>query len=159
MERLRYLFSDENRLNLITNGKNLGFAAGCNAGLAASTQPYILFLNPILQENSLQRMVQVLESDSHIGMVAVFLSTRMVPNKAAGGVQFLHRGGLLCAPLGYIAWRDTGHSCSLIFIWIKPLPQSPVEVEAISGLMMLVRREAIDDVGSWNKIIFYIAKI
>lgn len=39
------------------------------------------------------------------------------------------------------------------------MPQAPIEVEAISGALMLVRREAIDDVGSWDENYFYIARI
>ena len=75
VEKLKDNFSQEDHLNLIATGKNSGFAAGCNVGLAASTQPYILFLNPdcILNADSLQRMVQVMESDPHIGMVGGYL--------------------------------------------------------------------------------------
>jgi len=64
------------RIQIIRLPDNRGFAAGCNTGLSASTQPYILFLNPdcILQENSLQRMVQVMESDPRIGMVGGYLA-------------------------------------------------------------------------------------
>src|SRR5687768_17365651 len=75
IEKLIDCLPKENRLNLIATGKNSGFAAGCNVGLAASTQPYILFLNPdcVLSTGSLQRMVQVMESDPHIGMVGGYL--------------------------------------------------------------------------------------
>jgi len=33
----------------------------------------------------------------------------------------------------------------------KPLPSQPIEVEAISGACMLVKREAIEDVGQWDE--------
>jgi GT2 family glycosyltransferase len=33
----------------------------------------------------------------------------------------------------------------------QPLPEVPVEVEAISGACMLVRREAVEDVGLWDE--------
>ena len=33
----------------------------------------------------------------------------------------------------------------------QPLPDAPVEVEAISGALMLVRREAMADVGPWDE--------
>ena len=59
-------FSLENRLCIIRSESNIGFAAGCNKGLNAATQPYILFLNPdcMLQSGTLKHLVQVLESDS-----------------------------------------------------------------------------------------------
>ncbi|TXI40347.1 MAG: glycosyltransferase, partial [Nitrosomonas sp.] len=68
-------FSADNHLRIVRLNSNVGFAAGCNIGLAAATQPYILFLNPdcILQENSLQRMMQVMESDPRIGMIGGYL--------------------------------------------------------------------------------------
>ena len=33
----------------------------------------------------------------------------------------------------------------------QPLPERPVEVEAISGACMMARREAVDDVGLWDE--------
>ena len=68
------------RVNIIRNGQNLGFAAACNIGARASIASTLLFLNPdsVLAEGSLRRMMDVLESDSSIGMV----------------------GGLLCNPDG-----------------------------------------------------------
>jgi len=33
----------------------------------------------------------------------------------------------------------------------QPLPDHPIEVEAISGACMLVKREAVDDVGLWDE--------
>jgi GT2 family glycosyltransferase len=33
----------------------------------------------------------------------------------------------------------------------QPLPDRPIEVEAISGACMLVKREAMDDVGQWDE--------
>jgi GT2 family glycosyltransferase len=36
----------------------------------------------------------------------------------------------------------------------QPLPDRPIEVEAISGACMLVRREAVADVGGWDENYF-----
>ncbi len=68
------------RVTIIRNGQNLGFAAACNIGARASNASTLLFLNPdsVLAVGSLRRMMDVLESDSSIGMV----------------------GGLLCNPDG-----------------------------------------------------------
>lgn len=157
MEQLRYCFSDENRLNLITTGKNPGFAAGCNTGLSASTQPYTLFLNPdcILSSGSLRRMVQVLESDPHIGMVGGYLIN---PDGSEQG------GGRRAIPSPWRAFVRAFGLYRLEKYWPQlffdfhldkqPLPHAPIEVEAISGALMLVRREAINDVGPWDENYF-----
>ncbi|MBX9895511.1 MAG: glycosyltransferase family 2 protein [Nitrosomonas sp.] len=147
----------ESRLQVVRLENNIGFAAGCNAGLSASTQPYILFLNPdcILQENSLQRMVQVLESDPRIGMVGGYLVN---PDGSEQG------GGRRAIPTPWRAFVRAFGLYRLAKYWPKvffdfhldqqPLPQEPVEVEAISGALMLVRRQAIDNVGSWDEQYF-----
>ncbi len=107
-------FTAEAPLKLILTSRSAGFAAGCNIGLNASTQPYVLFLNPdcILEENSLQRLVHVLESDPCIGMVGGYLVNPKAPSKVVDGGLFLHLGVLLA----YIAWKNTGRNYSLIFI-------------------------------------------
>lgn len=147
-------FSTEDRLQVVRLDSNVGFAAGCNVGLNASTQPYILFLNPdcILEENSLRRLVQVLESDPHIGMVGGYLIN---PDGSEQG------GGRRAIPTPWRAFVRAFGLYHLEKYWPQlffdfhlhkqPLPQAPIEVEAISGALMLARREAINDVGSWDE--------
>ena len=147
-------FSTENRLQVVRLDRNVGFAAGCNVGLNASTQPYILFLNPdcILEENSLRRLVQVLESDPHIGMAGGYLIN---PDGSEQG------GGRRAIPTPWRAFVRAFGLYHLEKYWPQlffdfhlhkqPLPQAPIEVEAISGALMLARREAINDAGSWDE--------
>lgn len=157
LSELESCFSSENRLQIIRQISNTGFAAGCNTGLKASTQPYILFLNPdcILSTGSLQRMIQVMKSDARIGMVGGYL-TNPDGSEQSGGRRaiptpwraFVRASGL---------YRLAKYWPQLFFdfhLHNQPLPQVPVEVEAISGALMLVRREAIDDVGSWDENYF-----
>lgn len=150
-------FAADSHLQIVSLESNAGFAAGCNIGFGTSTQPYVLFLNPdcILQENSLQRMVQVLESDSHIGMVGGYLTN---PDGSEQG------GGRRAIPSPWRAfvrafglYRLERYWPQLFFDYHldkKPLPHTPIEVEAISGALMLVRRQAIDDVGLWDENYF-----
>ncbi|WP_374565446.1 glycosyltransferase family 2 protein [Nitrosomonas sp.] len=157
LTELEQRFSSNERFQTIRLPHNRGFAAGCNTGLSASTQPYILFLNPdcILQENSLQRMVQVLESDPRIGMVGGYLVN---PDGSEQG------GGRRAIPTPWRAFVRAFGLYRLAKYWPKvffdfhldqqPLPQEPAEVEAISGALMLVRRQAIDDAGSWDEQYF-----
>lgn len=145
------------KLHIVRLHDNVGFAAGCNAGFKLSTQSLILFLNPdcILQENSMQRMVQVIESDTHIGMVGGFLVN---PDGSEQG------GGRRAIPTPWRAFVRAFGLYRLEKFWPylfldfhlnnKPLPHGPIEVEAISGALMLVKREAIDDVGLWDENYF-----
>lgn len=150
-------FPTEKNLQIIRLNSNTGFAAGCNTGLKASTQPYILFLNPdcILSTGSLQRMIQVMESDARVGMAGGYL-TNPDGSEQSGGRRaiptpwraFVRAAGL---------YRLAKYWPQLFFdfhLHNQPLPQVPIEVEAISGALMLVRREAIDDVGPWDENYF-----
>lgn len=157
IEELVHCFPADSRLKIIATGKNSGFAAGCNIGLSASTQPYILFLNPdcMLSPGALQRMIQVMESDPHIGMVGGYLVN---PDGSEQG------GGRRAMPSPWRAFVRAVGLYRLEKYWPQlffdfhlnkqPLPHTPVEVDAISGALMLVRREAIDDVGSWDENYF-----
>ena len=154
LAELETQFPTESRLKLIHTGANLGFAAGCNIGINAATSPYILFLNPdcLLKDNALQRMIQVLESDPHIGMVGGYLIN---PDGTEQG------GGRRAIPT---PWRSFVRAFGLyrlekywpqlffdFHLHQQPLPQIPIAVEAISGALMLVRREAIESVGNWDE--------
>ena len=154
LAELETRFPSENRLKQIHTGMNLGFSAGCNIGLNAATTPFILFLNPdcIPEDDAIQRLLQVMKSDPHIGMVGGRLIN---PDGTEQG------GGRRAIPT---PWRSFVRAFGLyrlekywpqlffdFHLHQQPLPQTPVPVEAISGALMLVRREAIESVGNWDE--------
>lgn len=151
---LRQRFSTENHLQIIRLPHNIGFSAGCNQGIIAATEPYILFLNPdcILNPGALHRMMQAMQSDPQIGMVGGYLIN---PDGTEQG------GGRRAIPTPWRAFVRAFGLHHLAKFWPQlffdfhldkqPLPHAPAEVEAISGALMLVRREAIEDVGSWDE--------
>ncbi len=154
MDMLAAQFAAEPRLVMLCETKNLGFAAGCNLGLGLATQAHLLFLNPdcILGAGSLRRMVEVLDSDSSVGMVGGLL-TNLDGSEQGGGRRavptpwrsFVRAFGLA---------RLSNRWPRLFFdfhLHKQPLPNAPIDVEAISGALMLVRRAAIDDVGLWDE--------
>ena len=157
LEHCRQRFSMEPRLNIIHNTANLGFAAACNIGLARATQPYVLFLNPdcILGEDSLRRLVQVLEANPGVGMAGGLL-VNPDGSEQAGGRRaiptpwrsFVRAFGL------YRLQRYWPHLFFDFHLHRQPLPVAPIEVEAISGAAMLVRREALKNVGTWDESYF-----
>jgi GT2 family glycosyltransferase len=106
----------------------------------------------MLQSGTLKHLVQVLESDSTIGMVGGYLTN---PDGSEQG------GGRRAIPSPWRAFVRAFGLYHLEKYWPKiffdfhlhkqPLPQESIEVEAISGALMLVRREAIEDVGVWDE--------
>lgn len=143
----------EERVKLILNPTNLGFAAACNIGVLASDADRLLFLNPdsMLTSGALSRMLKVLDSDQSIGMVGGLLSNPDGSEQAGGRRVFPTPKRAFMRAFGLSRLSKKFPSIFSDFLLHKePLPAAPVPVEAISGACMLVKREAINDVGMWD---------
>lgn len=146
--------NDLPEINIIRNSKNLGFSAACNIGIKVSSGSYKLFLNPDCSfvPGSIGRLLNCLQSSEQVGMVGGVLvnpdgseqagARRSVPTpwrsfvRAFGLTRFRNR------------WPRLFDDFNL---HQQPIPDQPIEVEAISGACMLVKNEAIDEVGLWDE--------
>lgn len=152
--QLEAAFLSEPKLLVVRNRKNLGFAAGCNIGSKQVTGKYSLFLNPdcVLEPGSVKQLLETLERYPDVGMVGGLL---LNPN----GTE--QPGGRRAVPT---PWRSFVRAFGLsrfadrwprlffdFHLHKQPLPTHPIEVEAISGACMLVRRAAMHDVGHWDE--------
>jgi GT2 family glycosyltransferase len=157
LELLESCFDGEPRLQTLRNKENLGFAAACNLGLAPCTERHILFLNPdcVLVTGSLQQMVDTLEADPDAGMVGGLLLNTDGSEQGGGrrAVPTPWRSFVRAVGLNRFAnrWPRLFYDFHL---HKQPLPEHPIQVEAISGALMLVRREAMDEVGAWDESYF-----
>lgn len=150
LARLDASCRSEGRLRVVRNRQNLGFAAASNIGAKAASGRYLLFLNPdcFLEPESLARLIQAIEANPQTGMAGGLL---LDPDGAEQG------GDRRAAPTpGRSLVRAFGlshlaHRWPRLFfdfhLHKQPLPDGPIEVEAISGACMLVRREALEEVG------------
>lgn len=141
-------------IRVIRNPANVGFAAACNIGIGASSAPFLLFLNPdcVVQPGAVSILLAALQSADRVGMVGGLLlnedgseqggARRAVPTpwrsfvRAFGLHRFAHR------------WPKLFYDFHL---HKQPLPEGPIEVEAISGACMLVKRAAVEEVGLWDE--------
>jgi len=133
---------------------NVGFAAGCNVGWRHGRSPYVLFLNPdaVIDGNSINRLVTVLEEDLHVGAVApkirnddgsLAYSLRRFPRVISDYAQalFLHR----------IFPRQP---------WTDELIRDPRcydrrwTPEWVSGACLMVRRNVLEELGGWDERFF-----
>ncbi|MEK7785847.1 MAG: glycosyltransferase family 2 protein, partial [Chloroflexota bacterium] len=147
-------FADEPRLRILHNETNLGFATACNIGFKSGTGEFVLFLNPDcrLAEGAVSELLRALQSDLAAGMVGGLLAN---PDGSEQG------GGRRAVPTPWRSFVRAFGLSRLASRWPKlffdfhlhkqPLPDRPIEVEAISGACMLVKREAIEDVGLWDE--------
>ena len=150
-------FLQEQKLHVIRNSHNLGFAAACNIGYQASQSEYVLFLNPdcVLATDAVAEMLKVLQTETTVGMVGGLLIN-------PDGTEQV--GGRRAIPTPWRSFVRAFGLSGLSTRWPKlfsdydlhqqPLPTKAIEVEAISGACMLVKREAVTDVGLWDEKYF-----
>jgi GT2 family glycosyltransferase len=126
------------RIRITENHANLGFSRGNNQVLDQVQGEYILFLNPdcMIQPDTLEKLVSVLESAPDIGMVGP-----MVRNMDGSEQRGCRRK--IPTPLSAVTKNFNMN--------MEPLPNHPIDVEAISGAFMLVRRSVFDTVGAWDE--------
>jgi GT2 family glycosyltransferase len=144
------------RLMIIENDDNLGFARGNNVAVAYTQAPYLLFLNPdcIVGPETLPRMLEFMESTPAAGMSGCIVrdpsgdeqvaSRRVIPDPWIGLARLLRIERVWP---GMLAGKRLDRTN-------EPLPARPIEVEAISGAFMLVRRRAMEDVGLMDEEYF-----
>jgi len=154
LAKLETLFSADQRIKVVRNRENLGFAAGCNIGVAHSSGGYLLFLNPdcVLEPDSVKDLLRVLDDHQDVGMVGGLLLNPDGTEQAGGrrAVPTPWRSFVRAFGLSRFAARWP----RLFFdfhLHKQPLPSHPIEVEAISGSCMLVRRAAMQSVGLWDE--------
>lgn len=134
-------------VRVISNGINRGFAKANNQGIRASTGRYILLLNPdtVLMPGALERLVEYLEANPAAGAVG----PRMHGPRGETLESFSHFPGprLLARGVAIVLtgkyYRDE-HLKSL----------EPRQVDWVGGACLMVRREALEQVGLLDEKFF-----
>jgi GT2 family glycosyltransferase len=150
-------FATHTNLTILRSKVNAGFATGCNRGAGVATEPVFLFLNPdcILAPGSLRTLVAALHSDPNVGMVGGLLTDDR--GREQGGarrsVPTPWRSFVRGFGLGRLAWLAP-RLFSDFYLHRQPLPRSAVDVEAVSGALVMVSREAFEDAGPWDEGFF-----
>lgn len=147
-------FADEPRVKFVRNNVNLGFAAACNIGFTHAKGDSLLFLNPDcrLDEAAVPELLRALQADATVGMVGGLL-TNLDGSEQGGGRRAVPTPWRsLVRAFGLSRFADRWPRLLFDFhLHKQPLPSQSIEVEAISGACMFVKREAIEDVGLWDE--------
>jgi N-acetylglucosaminyl-diphospho-decaprenol L-rhamnosyltransferase len=130
---------------------NRGFAAGSNRGIEAGQAPFVLLLNPdaSMLPGALAALEATADANPRAGIIGALVQS------ADGSVQAGSYGRFpsLVSTAGLRLWR----------IWqrlrgnagLAPrAPRSTTQVDWVTGAAMLVRREAIDQVGPLDEGFF-----
>lgn len=150
IEALADTFTGDDRLRILRNSDNLGFARGCNAASAHFQSPYQLFINPdcIVEPSSVGTLIATLESTPNAGMAGPLLMNPDGSEQPGGrrGVPTPWRSFVRAFGLSRLNERYP-RLFSDFLLHKQPLPDRPADVEAISGACMLVRHEVVRQVG------------
>ena len=140
-------------VTVIRSGANLGYGGGANRGVAATTTPYVLVLNPdvVVAPGSTKVLVDVLDHEPRVGLVAPRIDTpdgdlypnvRRFPDLASSaGHAFLH-----------FVWPSNPWSRRYKMLdWDHA---SAADVDWVAGTHFLVRRTAWDEIGGFDEDFF-----
>jgi len=150
-----YLSPNFPAVRFIANKENLGFAKACNQGLKIARGKYILFLNPdtIIPEDCFQKCISFFDSHPQAGALGI----RMLD----GSGKFLKESKR--------SFPSPLTSLYKLFGLAKIFPRSAVfsnyhlgnldenkdhEVDVLAGAFLMVKKEVLDKVGSFDEIFF-----
>lgn len=132
------------------NTRNLGFSIAVNQGLQAANAHYSLVINPdcICTPESIADLCAALRANPQAGMAGPMLLNLNGTEQAGGrrAIPTPWRSLVRVLKLSFLAKRYP-RLFSDFLLHHQPIPLAPCEVEAISGACMLVKREALIDVG------------
>ena len=152
--QLEAMLPGERKLKIVHGRENVGFAAGCNIGVAHSSGEYLLFLNPdcVLEPDSVKHLLRVLGDHQDVGMVGGLLLNPDGTEQPGGRRTVPTPWRSLVRAFGLSCFADRWPRLFFDFhLHKQPLPVHPIEVEAISGACMLVKRAAMRSVGHWDE--------
>ena len=129
-------------IHLIANKRNLGFSKAVNQGLQKASGRYALLLNPDIQvkDGAIERLVSFMDVHSDVGVA---------------GAQLLNSDGSKQNSIANFPSLATELFNKSLLRWLFPKKfpgkerrySGPVEVDSVIGACMMVRREALDQVG------------
>jgi hypothetical protein len=144
-------------VRIIKNSANVGFATACNTGARIASAQFLLFLNPdcAFKPGALVQLLAAMSVDDRVGMAGGLL---------VNGDGTEQAGGRRAVPT---PWRSFVRAFGLtrfanrwprlfydFHLHEQPLPDHAIEIEAISGACMLVKREAMQEIGEWDESYF-----
>ena len=134
-------------------GRNVGFGAGANRGVAAARSPYVAVMNPdtVVEPGTLKAMAEVLDREADVAAVGPrvdnpdgswYPSARAFPSLGdALGHAFLH-------------YVRPGNRFSRRYKLLDWDHDEARDVDWVSGTCMLVRRDAFEAIGGFDEAYF-----
>jgi GT2 family glycosyltransferase len=126
-------------VTLIANETNRGFAAACNQGIAATTEPFVLLLNPDTTNPPLPHLVKFMHTHTDAGACGPRIQN---PN-----------GSLQVSCRRFPTWWRMALA-ELGCRWFYYVPWPGVDVDQLMGSCLLLRRTALEQAGVLDERFF-----
>ncbi len=143
-----------NKINLIKNKKNIGFAKAVNQGIKIAHNNIILLLNPdtYLENDSVINSIQLIISDKKIAALGGKIKN---PNNKKYIPSANSKANFLTAIFEFTNLKKIfpNNIISKKF-WIKTNQKIPIEVESICGAYILLRRKINNKLNLFNENYF-----
>jgi GT2 family glycosyltransferase len=139
-------------VRLLQLERNLGFSAGNNAGIRATSGAFVLLLNndTIVPAGALDRLLQRLTADPS----AAAAGPRLVDGDGKAELSF----GPMISPLGEVRQKVIvglhARGFGPVSRWVERATRQERYVDWVSGACLLVRREAAESVGLLDERFF-----
>jgi GT2 family glycosyltransferase len=141
------------RARLVRNRGNLGYASACNLGIKVTSEPYVFILNSDVEfpGNGLEEILEFMDRHPEVGALGPLvlnpdgsrqMSCRRFPSLLESVVH------------GFLGELWPNNPLTRKY-QLKDLPADrPREVDWVSGAAMLLRREAVENVGGFDERYF-----
>jgi GT2 family glycosyltransferase len=140
---------------VVANDQNVGFSKACNQVIPKAAGEYILLLNPdsIVVDDAISRLIQFMDTHSNCGAVGPKVLN------ADGSLQLACRRafptpGAAFFRLTYLSKLFPRSTTAAKYNLTYADPDTELEVDALSGACMMVRRTAVEQVGLLDEDIF-----
>lgn len=147
------------QVNLIKNENNLGFAKANNQAIKQSRGKYVLLLNPdtIVLDKAIVKLVQFMDEHIDIGAAGPKIMGSDNSVQLSCGMHFPTPWTELwtLTRLSYLFPKNRIFGRCLMGYWSH---NDTREVDVVSGACIMVRREAIEEVGLLDEHFFLIAE-
>jgi GT2 family glycosyltransferase len=146
-------FGNDPRVELVVNSENLGYARAANRIARQVTGDYVLILNPdcFLQPGALTSLVDALERDQKAGVAGPWVTDRNGKVQSGTWRRFPDPWRALMTFTGLHRFSGRVSSVSGVNCPSSEPPAETMQVEAVSGACMLLRRSAAERVDYFDE--------
>ena len=152
-EKLRSLYARNQRLELVENHQNLGFARAVNACGLKAKEPYLLILNPDceLYPGALAALRQALEQDPQAALAAPRVVDRQDQVLRGTVRRFPDPWKAVMSATGLSVIGKLIPKFKGVESGPEAVPEETTRVDAVSGACILVRTAVFQQVGGFDE--------